>query len=472
MKFPKLDLLTLLISLFLLSSCKDSSTIGLELDPSETIKGELLDTATVRSSTVPEDPTSTYNMTRYPLGELKSETFGTTAAEIAMAVAAPSASFSFGKNAQIDSAVLVLPYESKAKNDKFYGDTTAVFKFTVKQLSSDLTQQKTFLSNAVYPTTDVLGTSSGTVRPNSPVKVTRIISGAADTVYSAAPQLRVKLSPSMIQNKIMQLDSATLSNDKRFKASFKGLKIEATTTNAKGAIMFFDLATTGASVEIYFRKQNASTTTAVDTVYSSFPVITTASNYVASSVSHQYSSTIADNMAAKTQTQVTYLQGGGLRNKISFPYLSQLKEKVGGTLVISKAELVVDLSNPADTIPFKAPLRLALYRYDLAGQRTQLPDNNPLSNTNQGGDPRASGIDFGGFYNKTKNTYTFVVTNYIQDLLDGKAVDYGTYLAASPAAEFNLFPYPTNLSQTTLGSFNNSNNKRIRLNIYYVKSAQ
>lgn len=474
MKFQKLDLLTLLISLFLLSSCKNSSDIGLELSPTESIRGELLDTATVLSATQIDDPASTYNMARYPLGELKDEIFGSTNAEVVMSVTAPGAGFTFGKNTQIDSAVLVLPYTSGTNVERYYGDTTSVLNITVKQLNSDLLDQKTFLSNAIYPADDVLANVNKAVQPNTRVKITNIVTGKPDTIFSANPQLRIKLSTAMIQDKILKLDSATLANDKRFKAAFKGLKVEATTTNSKGAVVFLDMATAdGASMEIYFKKQNASTTTAIDTVVTKFPVVTStssAANYVAASVKHSYPDAVKENIASKTQTQTTYLQANGLRTKISFPYLNQLKEKVGGALIVSKAQLVVELSNPADTIPFKAPLRLALYRNDLASQRQLLPDANAGSSSNPTGDPRPLPNTFGGFYDKTKNTYTFEVTNYIQDLIDGKTVDYGTFLAVTPFTEFNLFPYPTSVSRARLGSFHNTDNKRIRLNIYYIKS--
>ena len=51
MKFIKLDLLTLLISLFLFASCESTSTIGLEVDPSAAVQGNLIDTLTINSRT-------------------------------------------------------------------------------------------------------------------------------------------------------------------------------------------------------------------------------------------------------------------------------------------------------------------------------------------------------------------------------------------------------------------------------------
>ena len=36
---------------------------------------------------------------------------------------------------------------------------------------------------------------------------------------------------------------------------------------------------------------------------------------------------------------------------------------------------------------------------------------------------------FGGYFQRAKNSYHFVITGYVQDLIDGRATDYGTFLA-------------------------------------------
>jgi hypothetical protein len=61
-------------------------------------------------------------------------------------------------------------------------------------------------------------------------------------------------------------------------------------------------------------------------------------------------------------------------------------------------------------------------RYDIAHQRVALQD---ASTT----DPSAQGGVFGGSYNAATGEYHFIVTAYLQDLIRGKTVDYGTFLA-------------------------------------------
>ena len=68
MKFTKQDLLTLLIGLFLFASCKDSNTIGLDLDSDFAIKGTLMDSTTVTSQTLRDDVTSGVGLVKISIG--------------------------------------------------------------------------------------------------------------------------------------------------------------------------------------------------------------------------------------------------------------------------------------------------------------------------------------------------------------------------------------------------------------------
>lgn len=493
MKFSKLDLLTLLISLFLFSSCKDSSTIGLDIDPSNAIVGTLLDTVTVTSRTVADVPVATYStgtgIPKYPLGVMRDDVFGTTTASMAMAVNLPSGTYSFGKTAAIDSVVLVIPYyfsavttgvitspstyRSQYRGREFYGDSTATYNITVSQLSDNLSTQSTWLSNKSYASGDVLGTFSASISPTTPVKVLDIITAATDTVKTNVPELRIKLSAAMIKNKIVNLDSLSLTSNAKFNLAFKGLKVSATTTGKNGGMMFFDMSTAVSNLEIYYKQQNATTTTTIDTLVALFPIITT-TNAVAATVSHDYTNTaVAKQISTPAEYQTTYLQAmSGVRTKITFPYLKTLAAKVGSKMIVSKAELVVDTSDPADSIPFKIPPQITLYTTDIAGQRINVQDNNPYSSTNTTGDLRTAntGIYFGGMYDYTNKSYSIILTNFVQDLIDGKTVDYGTYLQVTPYKAPTLYPFPATAGRVVIGSYNNTNNRKIRLNIYYVKT--
>ena len=472
MKFIKLDLLTLLISLFIFSSCEKSSTIGLEIDPSSAVQGALVDTVTINSRTILDDNATTIGITRHPFGYLNDPIFGTTESSLAMTVNMPSDTYTFGTNAVLDSAVLVLNYSMGTNNStEFYGDSTLNYSIDVHQLNANLNNELSFLSNRAYAyNSTVLGNKTGKLFPTTPFKVLDIVETKPDTLRSVTPQIRIKLNNAFIQNNILNLPEASLKTNEAFTDAFKGLKvrINKSSSTGNGGLMFFDFAGANSNLTLYYKKQNATTTTATDTVAVNFP-ISSNSGAVAASIKHDYTGTeIATQLSnPNKQYDITYLQPlAGLRNKISFPYLSKFA-KDAGNIVINKAELVIDLSSSTDVKPFTAPPRLSLYSYDIAEQRQNIIDNNLNS-------PR--GLDagtFGGIYNPVKKQYVFVVTSHIQDLLTGKTKDYGTFLAPTPLNDFQFLTSSfISGARAVIGSFKKSpatGDKVMKLNIYYTK---
>jgi hypothetical protein len=457
MKFFKIDLLTLLIGLFLFASCKSSNTIGLDVDPATAIEGTLVDSLTVDTKTVLDDPASTASLVRYPLGFITDPELGTTEASLALTVNIPSAAYSFGTNPTLDSAVLVLPYSTQ-----FYGDSTSTYSVDVHQLTTDISDQTSFASNRAYGynASTLVGNYTGILKPTTPMKITDVVSGAPDTLKAAVAQMRIKLDPNFIKTAILE-DTSILKNNAFFSAGFKGLhvSINKERSTGPGGIAFFTMSGTNSNLEIYYKKQNATSSSAKDSVDVNFP-ITTSSNPVAATVKHNYTEKVTTQLAnPAVQYPVTYLQGlSGLRNKISFPHLSSFIKNLGGKIVINKAELVIDVSSGSDVNPFVPAPRLALYTYDIAGVRANIRDNQGSTTT----------TTYGGTYDGTNKNYKFIVTSYLQDLIDGKSLDYGTYLSTSSSTEFDLNPPITSAARSVIGSFGNNTNK-VRLNIYYTK---
>ena len=467
MKFIKLDLLTLLISLFIFSSCENSSTIGLEIDPSSSIQGALVDTITINSRTILDEYTPTYGLTRHPLGFLKDPIFGTTEANLAMSVNLPTDAYNFGTSPVLDSAILVLSYAGE-----FYGDSTLNYSIDVHQLSSNISDETSFLSNRDYAyNSAILGNRSGKLFPTTPFKILDIVDAKPDTLKKVAPQIRIKLNSAFIQNSILKLNAENLKTTDNFASAFKGLyvNINKSGSTGNGGVMFFDFAAANSNLTLYYKKQNATTSTAKDTVSVNFP-ITSSYGPIAASIKHDYTGTaIATQLSNPNQQYaVTYLQPlAGLRNKISFPYLAKFAADAG-KIVINKAELVIDLSSGTDLIPFVASPRLALYKYDIAEKRQNLVDNS-LTTSNRALDPTV----FGGYFNAVKKQYIFVITSHIQDLLTGKTKDYGTFLAPTPLSEFQ-YQQPSLITgaRAVIGSFKKNpviSDNTMKLNIYYTK---
>ena len=476
MKFSKIDLLTLLISLFIFASCENTSTIGLEVDPTNAVQGNLIDTVTVSSRTVAEDDAETYTngsgLARYPLGYLQDPVLGSTESSLALGVNIPYESFEFGKTPMLDSAVLVMNF-----GGEFYGDSTVNYSIDVHQLTNDLAKETSYLStrNYAYGST-LLANYTGKIFPNTPFKVKDVLPGMPDTLKTVKPQLRLKLNPAFITNDVLALPKSAFKFNSYFQNSFKGLHVQikssAKPSMNNGGIMFFDFSNSStSSLVIYYRRQNANNAALTDTLSMGFPIATDRGP-VAASVKHVHSTAVQGQLnAPNVQQTVTYLKPlGGLRNKIAFPYLKTLKNNVG-KMVVNKAELIVDLST-VEVAPFKAAPRLALYRNDIAGQRRNLPDNDSGDGYSTPGDPRANPPAFGGYFDSVNKRYVFTVTAYIQDLIDKKTEDYGTFLAVTPSSNFQYTPSFSVAARAVVGSFKKTpltGDKVMKLNIYYTK---
>src|SRR5579863_2173162 len=202
MKFFRLDLLTLLISLFILNSCKNQDSLGLGVITPGQVNGSLVDTSTIIINTVPEDsvitsidPTTQLQLAKNPLGYFNDPIFGLTTSSIATDLNLPgSASYSLPTGTiTIDSARLVLQYANG-----FYGDSIAsTYKVNVYTLNQKYNSGAT----AYYNTTkwsvsnNLIGSLTFNARTHDSVKIFNIITGAPDTLIKVAPQIRIPINP-------------------------------------------------------------------------------------------------------------------------------------------------------------------------------------------------------------------------------------------------------------------------------------
>ncbi|MDB5025213.1 MAG: hypothetical protein JWP78_2968 [Mucilaginibacter sp.] len=457
MKFFRSDLLTLLISLFILNSCKNKDTIGLDLNSSTRLGGSLIDTATIIVNTLKEDSVPTTSLAKTPMGYFIDPVLGTIESNVAVGLNLPSSSaYTLPTGTiSIDSAVLVLRY-----TDGFYGDSlTSKYKVNVYQLTERPLNQ-TYYNNKVwlYNSGNLLGTRSFSARTHDSVKIMNIITGAPDTLIKVVPQLRIPIDKTFINTVLFNAGSAQLASNVVFQNNVKGLYItlDKSGTTGAGGTMMFDLADSS-KINVYYRAVSGTT---IDTAVVSLPLGTHAAE-IKHTLSTAVTTDINDTSSSK---KLIYLQGlAGTKVRIKFPYLKSIIKNTGN-IVINRAELVIT-PQPTSIIPFKAQPKLTMYRYDIAHQRAELQDAN-LS------DPRSMGVGtFGGYYSSSLKDYHFIITAYIQDLINGKSVDYGTYLApvdTTNTTSVDISPTPQTAGRTIAVGTDNSAN-RIKLNIIYTK---
>ena len=487
MKFLKLDLLTLLISLFILAGCKNPDNIGLGIDPAKALQANLIDSTTIRTVTTLDDSVATSTDTVVPVSFFKDPVLGTTEANVAASISLPgSSAFTAPTDpVVIDSAVLVLNY---AKG--FYGDINSTFTMNVYQLNEPLISSKTYYSNKAwnYTPSNIVGTKTFVARPTDTVRIKDIVVGGPDTLKKVVPQLRVPLSATFIRNNFFNATASQLATNQVFQNAIKGLFISTNTSNLTsghpGGTIFFGMAS-NSHIDVYYRVIHPAASP--DTTVTTLPL----GDLHAVQIKHDYSS-IADITAQINNTSATasypnvYLQGlAGLRGKISFPYLTTQKlvhDLRRNSLITSPSvdtNSIVDVAiNQAElrvtpvagsTIPFAPLPRLTLYRWDIAHQRTVVPDA-------YSSDPRFISVgSFGGFFDTYHQSYSFIITGYIDDLLRGKLKDYGTFIAptdttgmVTSSVSISTSPSSQYDGRSVIGG-NSASSYRMKLNILYNK---
>jgi hypothetical protein len=474
MKFFRLDLLTLLISLFILNSCKNEGTVGLNT-ATGTISGSLVDTATVFAVTDTDNRVVTSGLTNVPLGYFKDPVMGSATANMITDINLPGAGVSTNAaytiptgTIAIDSALLILNYA-----DGFYGDSlTSRYKVNIYQLSQRLYNTQSYYNNSsyAYNAFNVIGSKTFYSRTHDSLKVTSIVSGGPDTLIQVAPQVRIPLDTNFIR-RILFTESQ--SSNLVFLNNTKGLFLTMDQTQPGAGGTFMVKAPADSSIQVYIRTFNGNT---VDTTIVYMNISQTAAQ-----ITHAYSAPViaAYSDTAKHTDSLIYLQGlSSLRAKISLPYIKTLFKSIGNNnVVINRAEIVLTAAPQSDIPAYLVPQpQLTLYKFDIAGQRVSIED---ASST----DARAySDAIFGGFYSNITRQYHFLVTSYVQDLISGAAVDYGTYIAPIAGTTPTSTTVAINNTPETAGRavvVGNVQSKssplypyRIKLNVIYTKTTK
>ncbi|QNL51425.1 DUF4270 family protein [Olivibacter sp. SDN3] len=489
MKYYTRDLLTLLISLFILSSCENPAGIGLDNNPGDSFYGILNDTLTLHTATVRDDSASTtptqgqsqsnilgIPVNQLPLGFLKDDIIGETHAAIAMAVDRSSGDSRLPENAQIDSAVLVLRY-----GNSFVGDSlSSTHQLEVRQLDEVFNSTVQYFTSKDWPVTNEVVGSAQLNRFNLKDSISVNVRGSSgqDSSVRVPPQLRVRLDHNFISTLLAHdIDSATINSDNGFRNHAKGLYLSLNQSGQQGIGGIATLSNAEANgVEISYRVTDSEGNT--DTLSKRLPIYNANGPTLAASVRSTYSTEVQNQLANSAVNQTTvYAQGmGGLRTRISFPYIDELK---GKKIAINRAELVVYVDEEhMGSIHTPAP-RLTLYRGDVAGRNQPIPDGD----ARPGADPRSQfhipGVGpfaLGGFYESDRKRYVFSMTSFIQDIVLGKVQNSHVYLAPVFGG-LNTIPFWPDVNspdRVVLKGYNaedaaENSEVRTKLNIYYTE---
>lgn len=493
MKYHTKDLLTLLISLFVLGGCQNPSGIGLEVDPGNEIVGTLTDTLTLQAATFLDDSARSSAFSETAFGLFDDPVIGKTVADLALAIGRPSSVPRIRPDAEIDSVILVLPY-----GREYFGDTVnSVFPLQVRQLDEAYTDG-TYSTKQWAVRDEVIGSRTiarFAYKQTDSINVRKHIDGK-DTVVKVIPQLRVALSPAFFKTLFSEsVDSAALSTEAGFNDHVKGLylSVDESAMSGIGGLVTFRGVSEVTGIELTYRQPNGEDgdDAGTDTIRTFLPTTVTDPS---GSTFRRLATSIRRSYSAEVQAQLdspglnhgrVYAQApAGLRTRLRIPYLDSLK---GRNIAVNKAELViyVDEAAPAGgTFNAHAP-RLTLYREDIAGQRLPVPDGDSRSGPTgyygqQGysGDPRSLWYRygnhweaFGGGMESQGKRYVFRLTSYVQDLLLGRINAAEFYLAPAAVSD-GLVPYYPVLNTGGRAVISNSDSLKIKLNIYYTQAGK
>jgi len=399
------------ILMFLFTACVKEGQIGLNILPQSDAVVFKYDTISVNAYTFKADSSYTTSASSCLLGSINDPNFGKAQASFLIKLNNSATTFVPKNIIDIDSVVFQIPftYTYKVKDtvtnetvaipkldSSYYGTINQNFTFRMYELSKKLE------SDTVYYSNMSLGGWY-----NSATEIaheTKVFNGNEG-------YLKLMLNDNF-KNKFKTADSTDFATVDKFTEFFKGFYVKADEQNSMGGAIFsLNSSSSDAHVTVYYRANNKTKAT-IDTIAAVFSFGATAPKV--NIASHNYSATSFNSYLNKTtwQDSVTYLQaldGLNTRVLINNSELLSLQNKV-----IYDARLLVRLHDTLDVPikPFELNSMPILLQYSDDGlAKLAIAEYNLTSG-------------YLGAY-RNKDLYTFTITKYIQDLVDGKEVNNG-----------------------------------------------
>ena len=280
----------------------------------------------------------------------------------------------------------------------YYGDTTSAVAIRVHQLTENMDNSATYYQTSAVgydPAPINLQPASYTLQPNTSIVV--------DTgVYSA--HLRIRLSQDFGQNLLDH--ESDLNNSLR--DLLKGLYIEATGHTGDCGYMFMtNLASALSGLTLYYHNEDNPSQRYTFSCSENSVRFTHFDHSYATSGNTDFIQEVLQGQTAIGE-QVLFVQGGGgVKTRITFPYLENTFAQYDNRVVIHRAELVITNAAPGEKF-FVQPSILTLQGIRESDNAIRfLPDD----------DYYTSSTYFGGAYDEAKSEYRFRITKYVQQLI-------------------------------------------------------
>jgi hypothetical protein len=449
-------------SFALFAACEDPTDIGIDLQETNKIGTDYVDTLTVRTGTVLlSDSVLTYRTSPALIGAVNDPALGQVRATYYTQLNLGGTDLSFGMNPKADSIVLTLDYKLLS------GKSDNPVTIKVYELAEGFQEKESYFANSeLARKSNLLG--SKTVIPRI---LSRDVNG---TKTDSARLIRIKLDPALSQSLIAQSGKDALKNQTNFTNFLKGIALVVEGNSDAQLIALNILPNTAiksnkTALTLYYKESTDSRDHSFLLYGPDIKSFTNISSNRAGTALAGLQQNLQHIPSAQT-SGLSYVQAGTqLFTKLSIPFLHKLKEK-HGNFVINRAELIIPVQDGSTSL-FAVPQRLALYITNNSNRVLKDKDGNPISvQMSSVGSTTTNLFPTALVYNSDKNHYSVNITSYLQSVLLGAKDNNSLLLApvtftqgANGAAQITpeIFPYRAILSNTA--------GNGVKLRIYFSK---
>ena len=404
--------LRLFVGLFIVLGvvyCSEPDEMGLDLLHNQA-RFSSSDTLSIVAFTELADSIPTNFSTQNILGVINDPEFGKIKAGIFAEFRLPRNNFSLGENISFDSIMLYFGYTGK-----YYGQLEAFQQLRVYELSSSFPNRDTLHSNLFVPHyPDPIGERM--LRPAPADSV------AIDTIMFA-PHFRIRLSDAFGQKIIDANGTPAFQDVNSFLDYFKGIYVEVDDqVDGIGAIYNLNMFSAFTRLSLHF-SENDTLARRADFFINEF---SKRSGYFENRDFSGANPLLIEQLSSPQPEipgdSLLFVQAmGKVRANIRIPHLQRLT--VVPNITINQARMVVPVADSFSGEFFPAATRLRLYRFDQNKAAVELSDI------------RLGEDYYGGVYNAIKKQYTFNITQYVQEIIDGKIDNLGLGLVVAGSAD-------------------------------------
>lgn len=294
----------------------------------------------------------------------------------------------------VDSVVLSLQYNES------YGNLDAQ-NFEVLELASDIFIDSSYFNGKSFGTT-----GTNLVVPASRTQIPNLTNGVIVGEDSLPPQLRLRLENSLGDRIINESGNSTIANNANFLQFIKGLEVRVNNPGQaanQGGILLLDLLSANSGVTIYYRD-----TLNKDTL--DFSLLINTNSARVNKNTHDYTGTLVANQLLDSTlgSNTVFVQGlQGLKTEINLTDILRLKDS---NIIVNKAVLTMPADNTAGN-SFDPIDRILIIRNE-NGDKFLTQDQTMFAGQ--------AGLDnVGGKWNESESQYEFVITRYINNVLNG-----------------------------------------------------